>query len=370
MAHKRNNNRRRTKSTTGTRMKQAYEEALIELAENNPDIILIGPSKKFAKEHPTKHIKTGTLSQAEGMAEEGKIPYINTELNWEELRTICYNNANVKIISTNEIKEDIAITRILPNITVITPTDKWQAKKAIIAAGTTKGPVYIRLHNEENNLTQKNEFTIGRTEIIRAGKDCTIITSGSTLKEAIETADKLSKQEIECTILDNHTIKPIDKHAIITSAQLTGCIVTLEDTTNGLGSAIAELTSQNAPVPVKILGKEDVSRIIKAVKEAVMQKCAAACTTLQEQYAKRLHYELSPELHFKIQGGGTIKNIPELSKALINMNEETFTHHCNNHKNDFSTWVKEAFKQPALAKQIEKNHTRIGIILTLTRWLK
>ena len=261
----------------------------------------------------------------------------------------------------------MAIARVLPNIKVIIPADYHEARKATIAAGTTKGPVYLKLLKEKAQITtEKTTFTVGRMEILKAGKDCTIISNGPALHDALLAAEKLSKQEIECTVLDCHTIQPIDKHALITSARLTGCIVTAEQMTKGgLGSATAEILSQNYPVPIRMATPDN---IITEVKNAVMQKCEV-CGEIIEEHGKKLQTELRPELYFRLRGGEIIKSIPGLHKALLNMSDETFTYHCNTNKNDFSIWIKEAFKEPALAKNLENAHTRIKMTLELTRWL-
>ncbi len=371
------------------KIKDGYAEGLIELAKQKEDLIVLSAHsaketgvKKFASEHPDRFIHCGEAEQtmmgmATGFEMEGKIPFVSTCValgkNWDQIRDICYKNLNVKIADSHkEAFEDIALTRALPNITIIIPADYNQAKKATLAAGTTKGPVYIRLATEKAELTtEKTSFVIGRVEIMRAGKDCTIITCGPILHDAMLAAEKLAKQEIECTVLDCHTIQPIDKHAIISSARLTGCMVTAEQNSGGLGSAVAEILSQHTPVPMRMVKTENetIIKIVKAVKEVVMKRCETVCPEILEEHGRKLHMELQPELYFKLRGGGMIRNIPGLHKALLNMNDEIFTHHCNTHKNDFSTWVKEVFKEPALAKNLEQKHTKLGMALELARWL-
>ncbi len=338
--------------------KDGYREALSELAEKRDGMM----TEK-------------NIAVAVGLALEGKTPFIEAcaslGKHWDLIIDSCHKNINIKIAETEHNKEDIALLRALPNITIITPADYHEAKKATLAAGIIKGPVYIRLAKEKAYATTaKTPFTIGRMEIMRAGKDCTIIASGTALHDAIIAADKLSKQEIECTVLDCHTVQPLDKHAIITSARLTGCMVTVEEhIPGGLGSAVAEVLSQHAPIPLRIIRNEGFANIMKAAKDAVMQRCETVCTEIPEEHGRKLFSELQPELHFRLHGGGTIKSIPGLSKALVTMDNETFSYHCNEHKNDFSTWIKEAVKEPALAKNLEKTHTRLGMALALARWL-
>jgi len=347
--------------------KDGFEEGLEELARNKEIIVLSTELKKFADKHPNKYIKTTDTGIASGLAHEGKTPFVTASglgKNWQQIKEISANNENIKIIDFDSEFEDIAIARVLQNIKVIIPADYYEAKKATIAAGTTKGPFYLKLLIEKaHSTTEKTGFTIGRMEIIRAGKDCTIIATGPTLQNALMAAEKLAKQEIECTVLDCHTIQPIDKHALIATARLTGCIVATERT---LGSAIAETTSQNYPVPVRFATADN---IITEVKNAVMQKCEVFAE-IPEEHSQKMQLEIRPELQFRLHNGGLIKSIPGLHKALLTMNEETFTHHCNTNKNDFSTWIKEAFKEQSLAKNLEKTHTKIGMMLELTRWMK
>ncbi len=364
-----------------------YEEALIELGKKRDDIIVLSTTKtakQFAEAHPDRFIKLGMseqniLGMATGLALEGKTPFASTctglGKNWNQLRTICHDSLSVKIADAHETaSEDIALARLLPNITVIIPADYHEAKKAVIAAGIMKGPVYIRLAKEKKHVTsEKTSFTIGRVEIMRAGKDCTVVASGGIIHDALQAAEKLAKQEIECTVLDCHTIQPIDKHALISSARITGCMVTAEEHSpkGGLGSAVAEVLSQNSPIPLRMVnGASDaVNRIIRAVKDSVMQRCESVCTEIPEEHGRKLYPELQPELYFRLHGGDIIKSIPGLQKALLNMNEETFSHHCNDHKNDFSSWVRDVFREPVLSRQLEKTRTRLGMALALARWM-
>ncbi|MBW2969807.1 hypothetical protein KY309_01745 [Candidatus Woesearchaeota archaeon] len=357
-------------------IKDGYEEALQEITKHKEIIVLGTRTNKFAKEHPNKFVKISSeqniMGIATGMAMEGKIPFANTcptaGKNWDQTKAICQENTNIKIADENN---DIAILRTQPNIIIISPADYYEAKKATIAAATIKAPVYIKLATEKEHATnKKTPFTLGRVEIMRAGKDCTIIATGTAVQEAIKAAEKLSKQEIECTVLNCHTIQPIDKHAILSSARLTGCIVTAEEhTTGGLGSATAEILSQNLSVPLKISHKE-TSSIIKAVKETILRKIENICTEIPEEHGKMMFKEISPELHFRLHGGGIIKSIPGLQKALLNMSEETFIHHCNTHRNDFSKWIKEVFNETTLSNKIEKTHTKMGMILAIQKWIR
>jgi transketolase len=363
-------------------MTTGYSEALIELAKQKEDVVVLSADtsekagvKQFAHKYPARFIQCGKAAQnlvsvAAGMALEGKIAFatgcITVGKNWDQIRMIAHEKLNVKIVDADDTLEDVALARALPNMTIIIPADNQEAKKATIAAGTMKGPVYIKLANN-GTVTKERDFTIGRVEILRAGKDCTILACGKAVSEALRAAERLSQQEIECTVLNCHTIQPIDKHALISSAQLTGCIVTAEEGT-ALGSIAAEVLSQNAPVPVRMTGAEQ-SSIARAVKEAVLMRCENFCTAVPEEHGKLLISELQPDSYFKLHGGGIIRSIPGLTKALLEMSNDIFSHHCNDHKNDFSIWVRDAFKEPILAQNIEKSRTRVGMALAITRWL-
>lgn len=364
-------------------MKTGIAEALIELARRKEDVVALSSDtaekagvNQFAQKFPDRFIHCGKAAQsiagiAAGMALEGKTAFafgcITTGKNWDQIRTIAHDKLNVKIIDADDTLEDIALARALPAMTVVVPADKQEARKAIIAAGIMKGPVYIKLPKDEKTIPEKTQFTIGRAEIMRAGKDCAILACGTAVAEAIKAAERLSQQEIECTVLNCHTLQPLDKHAVIGSARITGCIVAAAENTV-LGSAAAEIISQHAPVPLRI-AEADQASIARAAKEAVILRCENICPTLPEQHGSALHAEIHPELYFRLHGGGVIKSIPGLKKALLEMNNETFSHHCNDNKNDFSTWVRNVFKEQALAHQIDKNKTRLGMALTLARWL-
>jgi len=279
-----------TKQIETETTRQGYGEGLLEEGKNKKIIALTGDLTEstkthlFAEKYPERFIETGVAEQnmmgiAAGLAIEGKIPIIasyavfNPGRNWDQLRvSVCYTNANVKIIgahagisvgpdgATHQALEDIAITRVLPNLTVLSPCDKHETKKAIKAAIKHKGPVYIRFAREKTPIitTKKTPFKIGKAEIYKTGKDLTIIATGPILYEALKTAKKLeNKTSIE--IINCHTIKPLDKKTILKSAKKTNKIITIEEhqTTGGLGSAISELLSENHQTKIKKIGIKD-----------------------------------------------------------------------------------------------------------------
>jgi len=269
-----------------------YGEGLVIAGKENPNIVALCAdltdstrTSVFKKEFPDRFVEVGIGEQnmaslASGMAAVGKVPFISSYAmfspgrNWEQIRTtICYNNQNVKIAgahsgvsvgpdgATHQAIEDIAITRVIPNMVVIAPCDAIEAKKATITAARHKGPVYIRFTREKTPVmtTEETPFEIGKAEIFREGKDMTIIGCGPLLYEALKAAEELAKGGIEAEVINNHTIKPMDKDTILKSVQKTGCVVTIEEhqAAGGMGSAVSEILSQNYPVPMEIIGVQD-----------------------------------------------------------------------------------------------------------------
>ena len=269
-----------------------YGEGLVIAGKENQNIVALcadltdsTKTSVFKKEFPDRFVEMGITEQnmaslASGMAAVGKIPFISSYAmfspgrNWEQIRTtICYNNQNVKIAgahsgvsvgpdgATHQAIEDIAITRVIPNMVVIAPCDAIEAKKATVAAARYKGPVYIRFTREKTPVmtTENTPFEIGKAEIYREGKDVTLIGCGPLVYEALKAAEELAKDGIEAEVINNHTVKPMDKDTILKSVKKTGCAVTIEEhqAAGGMGSAVSEILSQNYPVPMEIIGVKD-----------------------------------------------------------------------------------------------------------------
>lgn len=241
----------------------------------------------FKKAFPTRFIEVGVAEQnlvtvASGMAAMGKVPFVSSYAtfspgrNWEQIRTtICYNDANVKIVGSHagvsvgpdggshQALEDIALMRALPRMTVISPSDSIEAEKATRAAARLSGPVYLRLAREKTPVITDTEtpFEIGKAAILRARvtADVTIIATGTLVYQALVAAEKLAAEDIQCVVVNMHTIKPIDKDAIINAAKHTKGIVTVEEhqVAGGMGSAVAEVLVEAYPVPVRFIGVRD-----------------------------------------------------------------------------------------------------------------
>jgi transketolase len=273
--------------------KTGFGEGVRDAARINSAVVGIGADitasvgmNMFAAEFPSRFFSLGIAEQncigvAAGMALSGKIPVFSTYGVFAAMRTtdfirisLCYNDLHVIIggahagISvgpdgaTHQALEDIAIMRALPYMTVISPCDATQAKIATIKAiQDLTGPVYIRFGREAvpDFTDEKQKFEIGKSDLMNDGNDLTIIATGHMVWEALQAAYILRSEDIRVRVLNMHTIKPIDKEAIIKAAKETGRIITAEEhqITGGLGGAVAEVVSQNFPVPVHFIGMPD-----------------------------------------------------------------------------------------------------------------
>ena len=271
-----------------------FAEGLSDIGGTDPRVVALGADitnsvgmNLFRDAYPDRFFSFGIAEQnimaaAAGLALGGKVPFMATYGVFSAMRTldqirvsVCYNNLNVKIggahagISvgpdgaTHQALEDIAVMRVLPNMTVLSPCDAAQARKAVIAAVVqVDGPVYIRFGREAvpEFTTAGLEFKVGRAQIFRRGADVAIIATGHMVWEALEAAKMLSEQGIEASVVNMHTIKPLDEKIVIEMAGITGAIVTAEEhqVTGGLGGAVAECIVKNRPVPVEFIGMPGV----------------------------------------------------------------------------------------------------------------
>ncbi len=273
--------------------RDGFGKALVELGEINEKIIVLTTdvagsvrANWFAEKFPQRFFDLGVAEQnmisvAAGISLENKIPFATTfgafitGRVWDQIRVlVTYSKTNVKLVATHtgvtvgedgathQILEDIALMRVLPNMTVVVPSDFNETKKAIFAAANFKGPIYIRLGRQKAPLitTDDAPFEIGKSQKLRDGNDVTIIACGVLVYEAMLAAEKLDKLGISSRILNMHTIKPLDVDSISEAAKTTGAIVTAEEhqIAGGLGSAIAESVIKQNPVPIEMIGIKDV----------------------------------------------------------------------------------------------------------------
>ncbi|MDB5259280.1 MAG: transketolase, transketolase [Candidatus Taylorbacteria bacterium] len=249
----------------------------------------------FKQRFPDRFIEMGVAEQnlasvASGMAAMGKIPFITSYAmfspgrNWEQIRTtIAYNDRPVKIAGshagisvgqdggTHQALEDIAITRVIPRMVVISPCDAIEAKKATIACAMTKDPTYIRLAREKTPIitTDATPFVIGKAQLMFSPGDASktpdkktevgIIATGALVFKAIKVAQALEQLGKAVKVLNITTIKPLDEEAVWKLAQECGAIVTVEEhqIAGGLGGAVAECLAQHCPVPIEFVGVAD-----------------------------------------------------------------------------------------------------------------
>jgi len=274
--------------------RSGYGEGLMELGEKNEDVFVLtadlaGSTKasEFGKKFPERFIEAGIAEQnmmgiAAGLAANGKIPFVSSYAvfspgrAWDQMRvSAALSNLPVKIAgahtgisvgpdgATHQALEDIAITRVLPNMTVVVPCDAIETKKTTIAAAEYKGPVYFRFAREKTSVitTDKTDFEIGHAEIYWESKnpEVAIVACGPLVYEALLAARQLDSTGIGTIVVNNHTIKPMDEKTIISVARKTGAVVTVEEhqVQGGMGSAVSEVLSKNHPVPMEFIGMQD-----------------------------------------------------------------------------------------------------------------
>jgi transketolase len=304
---------------------------LVEVGKNDERIVALTADlsestrvEKFAKEFPNRFFQVGVAEQnlvtvASGLANYGKIPFVTSYAtfspgrNWEQIRTtVCINDVPVKVVgchagltvgpdgATHQALEDIAIMRVLPNMAVVVPCDSEESRKATHVIAQTGKPAYLRLGREKmpQLTTAETSFELGKSYYVYdlstdgESADATIIACGALVYTAILAAQELGNQGVNVNVINMHTIKPIDREAIIFAAKKTGAIVTAEEhqITGGLGSAVAEVLAEEFPVPIEFVGVRDqygqsgkpselmehyglgISHIITAVQDVVKRK--------------------------------------------------------------------------------------------------
>jgi transketolase len=276
--------------------RDGYGKGLLEAGNDQNVVVLSGDLEEstrchwFAKVYPERFIEVGVAEQnmagiAAGLGISGKIPFINSYAtfspgrNWEQIRTLCaYNDSNVKIAghhagvstgpdgATHQAIEDIATMRAIPNMKVVFPCDAVEAQKATVAAAKIWGPIYIRLQREATPVltTVDTPFVFGKAQAMWISKknkpEVLIIGAGPLLYHALLAAYELDKEKIGSVVLNSATIKPLDEKEIVLWAKKIGAVVTVEEHTimGGLGGAVAEVLAQKYPVPMEMVGIQDV----------------------------------------------------------------------------------------------------------------
>lgn len=273
--------------------REGFSHGLYELADKYDNLVGLGADitasvgmDALAEKHPERFISLGIAEQncigvAAGLALSGKVPVFSTYGVFAGMRTtdqvrisICYNNLHVIIGgahagvsvgpdgATHQALEDIAIMRVLPNMCVLSPADATQTRLATIAAYEQRNaPVYLRFGRAAfpDYTDPLERFEIGKAQLMRNGNDISIIATGHMVWEALLAAEVLQKHNISARVINMHTIKPIDKLAIVDAARETRAIITAEEhqVHGGLGSAVAEVVVENHPVPMALIGMQD-----------------------------------------------------------------------------------------------------------------
>ena len=292
--------------------REGFGEGVVEVGRNNPNVVVLtadlGESLKldgFIKEFPERFFECGVAEQnmmgvAAGMALSGKIPFVCSFAVFSPTRamdqirvSVCYSNLPVKIIgghaglitgedgASHQALEDIAMMRVLPNMTVLVPADYFEAKKAVKESLKINGPVYIRLTRPKTEIITKesDEFKIGKASILKTGNSVTVISCGPILGNVLKACEGIDSEIINCS-----TIKPIDRETIILSAKKTGRVVTVEEHQiyGGLGGAVAEVLGQNCPVPLDIVGVNDTFGE-SGKSEELLEKYGLGITNINER---------------------------------------------------------------------------------------
>lgn len=272
--------------------RDGYGQGLLELCAQRRDVVVLDADVAASTrtnwvrdQYPEDFYNLGISEQdlvgtAAGMALGGLIPYVSTYgvflsgRAFDQMRTtVCYNNLKVRFggahagISvgpdgaTHQALEDLALARVLPNMTVIAPCDSEETRKAVIAAADIDGPVYFRFGREAVPVITdaQTPFQVGKARLVRPGTDCAVFACGAMVYEAMEAAQALAQKGVSLQVVDLHTIKPIDQEAIQAAAETCGAIVTAEEHQlhGGLFSAVAEVVVGQCPVPMESVSVPD-----------------------------------------------------------------------------------------------------------------
>ncbi|HJU12839.1 MAG TPA: transketolase family protein [Candidatus Nitrosotalea sp.] len=279
-------------------MRTVYGETLVKIGEENPNVVVVGAdttdslkTKAFGKKFPNRFFNVGIaegnlITIAAGLANEGKIPFASTYAAFlpgrcvDQIRnSVAYPTRNdkaglnVKMVvshgglsvgadgGSHQQIEDIAITRSIPNVKVLIPSDTVSVEKLVRSISQLYGPFYMRMARSKTPIlhSQTQDFQIGKGIMLREGSDCTIAACGITVQMALDAADQLKQEGISCRVIDMFSIKPIDSELIEKAARETGGIVTCEEHNimAGFGSAVSEAVSESYPVPMRRIGVRD-----------------------------------------------------------------------------------------------------------------
>lgn len=273
-------------------LRDGLGQGLLELGRSRKDVFVLAGdlaestrAHLFGQQFPERFLNMGIAEQdmlgtAVGLSLAGKIPFVCSFTvfvcgrGYDQIRiSVCYNNQNVKIAgshsgltvgpdgATAQALEDIAMMRVLPNMTVIVPADAVEARKATVAAASVPGPVFLRLgrHPVPIITAESDPFEVGKARVLRPGRDVTIVACGIMVADALNAARVLAEEGVDAGVINMHTIKPLDEAILIRAAQTTGAIVTAEEhqVSGGLGGAVAEVVTKHCPCLIEMVAVED-----------------------------------------------------------------------------------------------------------------
>lgn len=272
--------------------RDGYGKALLKLAEKNENLVVMDAdvakstrTNWVAEKYPAKFLDMGISEQdmvgtAAGLARSGMVPFATTYCvfltgrAFDQIRTtVCYDNLNVKLAgahagisvgpdgATHQALEDVALMRVLPNMTVVVPCDAVEAEKATLAIAEKKGPCFIRFGREAVPVVtdENTPFELGKAHLVSDGEDAVVFANGPMVYEAMCAAESLKEEGISVMVVNLHTVKPLDTDFVKQAAEKTGAVVTAEEhqSAGGMGSAVCEYLSGTCPVPVVRVGVND-----------------------------------------------------------------------------------------------------------------
>ncbi|HWP61513.1 MAG TPA: transketolase C-terminal domain-containing protein [Candidatus Paceibacterota bacterium] len=307
--------------------REGFGKGSVEAGQADPRVVVLTAdlsestqAHQFQKAFPERFVQVGVAEQnlatvASGMANYGKIPFFTSYAmfspgrNWEQIRTtIALNNISAKVCgmhagvsvgpdgATHQALEDIALMRVLPHMTVVYPCDAEQGRKATLAAATQDGPFYLRFGREKTPVmtTADTPFELGKAEVFWKSDSpaAAIFSTGPLTHNALLAARELEQSGIAVSVVNFHTIKPLDRETLIAEAKKAGAVVTVEEhqIAGGFGGAVAEVLAQECPLPIEFVGVHDlfgqsgtaaeliehygmgVSHIVAAVKKVIARK--------------------------------------------------------------------------------------------------
>ena len=296
--------------------RETYGRTLVELGRQNKDIVVLDADLSsstmtnfFSREFPDRFLDCGLTEQnmvgiAAGLAASGKIVFVSTFAIFVSCR--CFDQLrlylsqpelNVKIVATHggitvgedgsshHAIEDLALCCALPSFTVVVPADAVEAAEAIRVAASDYGPFYIRLSRPKTPIVypESYDFTLGKAVTMRQGKDATVIAMGIMVAKALEAADILARQGIDCRVINMHTLKPLDEAVVVKAASETGAIVVAEEhlAQGGLGSRVAQTTARKKPVPMEFVNLGD-RYALSGKAEELLQRYGLTARDIEE----------------------------------------------------------------------------------------